>query len=537
MTRTRLIVLCVLFAAPPAFLMGAGGYHLWRTGWMVWAWLPMFLCFALAYLLAWRWTRRRSRPPTGANPVGYWTERDKLAWEKVVAKAQSYERVTPEQLESPRHYTDLALDLAKQVSDVYNPGAEDLFDHLTLPEVLACVELAAADLDELVQKYVPGSHLLRIRDVKRARKAVNWYKTTMNVYWAGAALFEPVHTALRYLANRTALGSLTDRIQSNLVLWFHTAFIHHFGRYLIELNSGRLKVGVKRYRELLAQHQPPPADDPAARPPAAAESGEGEAASAAPAGPKPITVAVLGAVKAGKSSLVNALLGRDAAAVARLPVPAGIRYDYTLPAGEPPAGSTLPLGGQPVSILDTTGYGRDGPTDADFAAAVEASRDADLIVLVTPATGPGRQPDVALLDRLRAWFAAKPHLKMPPVVVAVSHVDLLGPKAEWNPPYDWKTGTRAKEANIRECVGVVKEQMGERVAEIVPVCGAADERFGVAEDLIPALAAHLDSARGTAVLKAFAAEAGVGRYAKVGEQVVATGKAVFNALRDALKKK
>ena len=103
---------------------------------------------------------------------------------------------------------------------------------------------------------------------------------------------------------------------------------------------------------------------------------------------------------------MNALLGRNAAQVDRLPVAAGIRYDYTLPSG------------QPVSILDTSGYGQDGPSDEDFAAAVEASRDADLIVLVTQATNPGRQPDVDLLDRLRAWFASKPHLKMPPVVVA-----------------------------------------------------------------------------------------------------------------------
>jgi predicted GTPase len=341
----------------------------------------------------------------------------------------------------------------------------------------------------------------------------------MNVYWAGAALFDPIQTALRYIASRAALGSLVDRLQDNIVLWFHTAFIHRLGRYLIELNSGRLRVGVKRYRELLAQHQVPPTDDPAARPV------QTPAESAAPAGPKAITVGVLGSVKAGKSSLVNALLGRNAATVNRLPVTAGIRYDYTLP------------GGQPVSILDTSGYGQDGPTDADFAAAVEASRDADLILLVTQATNPGRQPDLDLLDRLRGWFAGKPHLKMPPVVVAVSHIDLLSPKAEWSPPYNWKTGTRPKEANIRECVGVVRDQLGDRITDAVPVCGAEGARFGVVEGLIPALVSHLDHARGTAVLKAFEAEAGTGQYEKIGEQVVAGGRAVLSVLRDAFKKK
>ena len=464
MTRFRLIILILLFTTPFAFLMGVGGYHLWETGWMVWAWIPMFLCFVTAYFLGWRWTKRQNLPPTDdVRPPGYWTDRDKIAWEKVVEKGKSFEKVTSAQLENPQHYTELALDLAKQVGEVYNPGAEDPFEHLTLPEVLACIELASADLDELVQKYVPGSHVLRIRDMKRARKAVGWYKTGMNVYWAGAAVFDPVQTALRFLATKAALGSLVDRIQDNVILWFHTAFIHQLGRYLVELNSGRLKVGAKRYRELLAQQQAPPADDPNARPaPTEAEFGEAVVSTAANSatGPKAITLGVIGSVKAGKSSLVNALLGRNAATVDRLPVTAGIRYDYALPDG------------QPVSILDTSGYGQDGPTDEDFAAAVEASRDADLIVLVTQATNPGRQPDITLLDRLRAWFATKPHLKVPPVVVVVSHIDLLSPKAEWAPPYDWKAGTRPKELNIRECVGVVKEQMGDRATDIVPVCGA-----------------------------------------------------------------
>jgi predicted GTPase len=542
MTRFRLFVLILLFSAPFAFLMGAGGYHLWNTGWMVYAWIPLFLCFAAAYFLAWRWTKRESLPPTDVTPPGYWTDRDKAAWGKVVEKGQSFDKISPEQLEDPKHYTDLALDLARQIAEHYNPGAADPFEHLTLPEVLACIELASEDLDELVQKYVPGSHMLRIRDMKRARKAVGWYKTGMNVYWAGAAIFDPVQTAIRYLASRAALGSLMDRVQNNIILWFHTAFIHMLGRYLVELNSGRLRVGAKRYRELLAQHQSPPVDDPAARPAPTPEAVSQDAvtiAATTATGPKAITLTILGSVKAGKSSLVNALLGRNAATVDRLPVAAGVRYDYTLRGGEPPTGSPhAPLpAGQPVSILDTTGYGQDGPTDADFAAAVEASRDADLILLVTQATLPGRQPDVDLLDRLRAWFAAKPHLRMPPVVVAVSHIDLLSPKAEWNPPYDWENGTRPKEQNIRECVAVVKEQMGERVSDIAPVCGREGERFGVVESLIPAMVSHLDGARGAAVLKAFDAEAGTGQYEKIGAQVLEGGKAVLGILRDVFKKK
>jgi len=520
MTRFRLIALAALFFSPFIVLFGVGSYHLWDTGYL-WVWWPLLACFALAYFLAWRWTRRKGiLPPTDAPPPQYWTDRDKIAWDKVDAKANSFETVTLDQISNAKHYMELSLSLATEVGGVYNPGSEDLFDTLTLPEVLACVELAAADLNGMVQKYIPGVHLLRIRDAKRAKKAHVWYKKTQNVYWAGAAVFDPISTGLRYLASSAGLGTLMDRIQGNLLLWFHTAFIHQLGRYLIELNSGRLKVGVKRYREILAAHQEPPTGAAAAT-----ETASEPSALASGSPVKPITIAVLGSVKAGKSSLVNALLGRQAATVDRLPVSAGIRYDLTL------------TGGQPVSLLDTSGYGADGVNDADFAAAVEASRDADMILLVTGATNPGRAPDVDLLDRLKLWFGGKPHLRMPPVVAVVSHVDLLSPKSEWKPPYDWQTGSRLKEMNIRECVQVVREQLGTRAEDVIPVCAHADETFGLVDGVVPAVASRLDHARGAAILKAFEAGAGERPVGKVFDQLGNVASVALGALGDWLGKK
>src|SRR5436309_3617214 len=151
MTRLRLIFLVVLYLAPFLVLIGIGSYHLWEVGYL-WVWWPLLACFGLSYFLAWRWTRGRGMlPPTDAPPPGYWTDRDKAAWEKVDARAKSFEKVTLDQLSTARHYADLALDLATEVGRVYNPDSDDPFDNLTLPEVLACVELAAADLDGMVQ--------------------------------------------------------------------------------------------------------------------------------------------------------------------------------------------------------------------------------------------------------------------------------------------------------------------------------------------------------------------------------------------------
>src|SRR5262245_38418691 len=235
MTRFRLILLAVLFLLPFAVLIGIGSYHLWEEGYL-WIWWPLLGIFGLTYFLAWRWTRRGGvLPNTAPPPPGYWTDRDKIAWEKVEAKVKAYEKVTLDQLTNARHYTNLALEMAADIGAVYNPGAEDPFDNLTLPEVLACIELAAADLEGMVQKYVPGVHLIRLHDVRTATKAYDWYKSGQNVLWAGSAVMSPVSTSLRYLASRIGLGTLMDRIRDNLVVWFNTAFIHQLGRYLIEL--------------------------------------------------------------------------------------------------------------------------------------------------------------------------------------------------------------------------------------------------------------------------------------------------------------
>ena len=68
MTKLRILAIAILFAAPFLFLMGAGSYHLWESGWLFAAWWPMALCLTVAYGLLWYWTRRRSKtllPDTG----------------------------------------------------------------------------------------------------------------------------------------------------------------------------------------------------------------------------------------------------------------------------------------------------------------------------------------------------------------------------------------------------------------------------------------------------------------------------------------
>jgi len=529
MSRVRLLILVVLFLAPPLFMMSMGAYHLWAAGHGFLAWWPMALCMATGYLLLYRWTRSKKYllPDTGTDPLEYWTDRDRAAWKKVHAKAESYLSISPMQLSDPQHYAKVSVDLLQQVGELYNPGQENPVGHLTIPELLSCVELAASDLHAKVEKYLPGSHMFRINDIRMAQKAMDWYQKGRSAYWLAAGMFNPVKAGIQYAAARFGLGTMFDRVQGNVLLWLHTAYIHELGRYLIELNSGRLKVGTLRYRELLASHREPPIEtEPAASgeamPPSSNEASEHPPAKGAVIR---VGVAVLGQVKAGKSSLINALIGEAKATVDALPVEhTGTKYRLGL------------RGGGSVELLDTRGYGQEGPSEAEFEDAVTAACDADLILLVVPARNPARKQDLDLLDRLRTWFASRPALRMPPVVAAVNQIDQLTPAAEWKPPYDWRSGARPKEANIRDCVLAVRETFGPRIVDAVPVCALEKECTGIAEELTPALATQLTDARGAALLRVFHAEGAADRYQKLGSQLLEGGKQAIKVLWENWKK-
>jgi len=94
-----------------------------------------------------------------------------------------------------------------------------------VPEILAVVELATHDLAEMVDRYLPGGHLLTIRDWQRAKKAADWYQRANNLFWVISAVFSPVTTGTRYAASRVGLSTPLKMLQQNLILWFYTAFL------------------------------------------------------------------------------------------------------------------------------------------------------------------------------------------------------------------------------------------------------------------------------------------------------------------------
>ncbi len=90
---------------------------------------------------------------------------------------------------------------------------------------------------------------------------------------------------------------------------------------------------------------------------------------------------------------------------------------------------------------------------------------------------------------------------------------------------------------MRECVGVVKEQFGDRADAYTPTCAREGETFGIEDGIVSTIVAHLDSARGTAILKAFEAARSERAVGQVVDQVGNVASLAWNAVSGLLGKK
>jgi predicted GTPase len=227
-----------------------------------------------------------------------------------------------------------------------------------------------------------------------------------------------------------------------------------------------------------------------------------------------VIIAVIGQVKAGKSSLINAVFGDQRALVDVLPVATEVTHYELQPANVPTR----------LILADTTGYGNEGPREDQLRATEDACRNADLILLVLHARNPARQADAVMLEKLSQWFATHPELRMPPILAVLTHIDLLSPMMEWSPPYDWISPKRPKEQQIHLALKTVEEQLPGKLSGVVPVCSLPGKVFGINEALLPAVAGKLGEARTVGLLRCLQAETDAGKIQKIFQQLLAAGK-------------
>jgi uncharacterized protein len=512
----RLCLISLLVVAPVVTLVVAGGILLWQAGQYFLLWWLFPVCWLPAWLLARRWRKQFFTPEmTGGPSSGYWTERDKQAWQLVQAAQENVAGIAAERFTDPQLYLQTALDLGLRIARVYRPKAQNPYGSRTLVEVLAVAQLALEESERKIAEYVPGSYLLTIDQWRLLSKTPRWWNVANNVAWAASIAFNPVNVT-RLVASKLALGSATKQLQDNMLAWAYAVYIGRVGFYLIEMNSGRLRSGTQRYKQLVRHEQHGEVSKP---------GDEGSAAVEAPstaAEPFEVVVAVVGQVNAGKSSLINALLGQRTAETDVLPATRDVRRYRLRQADHHDSVWTL---------LDTPGYGEEGATNQQKRAIQTALHEADLVLLVMKATSPARQPDGEILKKLQALQQGRPDRKPVPVLGVLTHIDQLSPVMEWSPPYNWETPTGRKEEQIREAVQYHRELLDRSLAGIVPVCSDVENQreFGVGQWLLPAMLQLLGEARGCAVLRILGQEGRSGQVRRVFRQLAQVGAMLLQA--------
>ncbi|MBW4485404.1 MAG: 50S ribosome-binding GTPase [Tildeniella torsiva UHER 1998/13D] len=454
-------VLALPLVAIAGFILTAAGaqIHAWGLNWI---WGVIVLMLVLWRGLLARWTKpvfkqmeaaleqvqQELEEVTEEAPVGIPNAGSAAAaLEDILVAAQQ----DPPLWEDWNPFWERCREVVTAVAHAYHPGVKYPLLNIYLPDAYGLLRGTVDDVDRWIDTLTPVLGQVTVgqavqgyevyRQVEpSARKlwqAWNWAQWLINPAAAAArTLSEPTNA----LANQQLLGNLNALLRE--------ATLRNLYRQSVALYSGELPTlpGPKKplpqaqtqtLREILDQAEPVNA---------VAE--------------KPVNILLVGRTGAGKSSVINTLFDADLAEVDVLPSTDTIStYRWQGDAGET------------LTLWDSPGYEQVDRTDYRDQL-LDCAREADLLLLVTPALDPALQMDADLLRDMRQEV---PDL---PAITALTQVDRLRPLREWQPPYDWQWGDRPKEISIREATRYRQEQLGDLCDRILPLVTRDADRPG-----------------------------------------------------------
>jgi predicted GTPase len=451
-----------LLSVPYIILFTTGSIWLFQYH-LVWQWLAISGVSTLAGWGLARWLRKKDLLGRAipALPAETWPDSGRQAWDVVDKIAR---RVQDEDLplDDAQRLWAIVREVLDAVARQYHPKSKQAALEIPVPNVLRIVELVARDLRQAFAEQVPGAHILTLHDFRRFHRLAGWARRLYFLYKVAVFGVSPVAGLLRELRD-AASDRLVDDSGSEVKRWAVGFCVRKTGYYAIQLYSGHLALD-----DLQREHYQTPQSRGDAE---AAETQQDRLAE------EPLRILVLGQVKAGKSSLVNALFGQLRAAVDVVPRTRQVEPYVLEREGSPRA-----------IVLDTAGYDSGQDPQAVFGPLREAILHADLLLLACSAGSAARSADRKLLDEVRGFYQREPDRIMPPLVVALTHVDQLRPRTEWNPPYNLAQPDGEKARQMADAVQAVAEDLalaGDQL--VIPVCLRPDAPYNIEEGLAPAI--------------------------------------------------
>ncbi|PSR17783.1 GTPase [filamentous cyanobacterium CCP3] len=473
-------VLALPVVAIAGFILTAAGVqiHAWGLNWI---WGVIILMLVLWRGLLARWTKpvfkqveealeqaqqELDEATEAEAPLGIPNAKSAAAaLEEILTAAQQ----DPPVWEDWNPFWERCREVVTAVAHAHHPDVKYPLLNIYLPDAYGLLRGTVDDVDRWIETLTPVLGQVTVgqavqgyevyRQVEpSARKlwqAWNWAQWLLNPAAATArTLSQPTNT----LANQQLLGNLNALLRE--------ATLRNLYRQAVALYGGELpamptpakplpQAQTQTLREILDRAEPVE-----------------EVAT------QPVNLLLVGRTGAGKSSVINTLFDADIAEVDVLPSTDEIStYRWS---GD---------GGETLTLWDSPGYEQVDRSDYRDQL-LDCARQADLLLLVTPALDPALQMDADLLRDLREEV---PEL---PAIIALTQVDRLRPLREWQPPYDWHWGSRPKEVSIREATRYRQEQLGDLCDRILPLVTRDSDRPGWNGDaLATALIELIDPAK------------------------------------------
>ncbi len=440
----RLWITAVCLVLPTLTLAPFGGIWLFQKGYALYWVIGACLFVVIAFLFQLYLFRRLDIPLRAARPAelpedkaaSTWTPRENEAWNAVLAVA---DKADLSHLTSWEAFLGLGRETIEAVAKSLHPEVEEPLWQFTLPEALTLIEQVSLRLKPTVVHSIPFGDRLT---VGQAIRIYQW-RSAIDIAQKGYDIWRIV----RMLNPATAVTQeLRERLSKQMYSWgreelakrLARGYVKEVGRAAIDLYGGRLRVSPE---ELEAHITEASARDRRAGPQVQAE---------------PLRLLVCGQVKAGKSSLINALAGEVRAAPDVLPLTHKFVAYELKHQGVPQA-----------LILDSPGL---DSLDDPLEKLIEEAASADLILWVGNAVRADRELDSRALDEIRRYFADRPNRRRPPMLLVLSHVDRLRPMQEWKPPYNLADDTNTKAVSIRKAMDAAGADLDFPQDLIVPAC-------------------------------------------------------------------
>lgn len=422
-----------------------GFLWLGEHGYLLWFALASAAFFALfrgaVWLARWRSRQPGARQPRdlpGPEPDPEWTAAETAAFARARARIDARVREPLPWDKLPEE----ALAVVEEVAADLSNGQRSALD-FTLPEALLLIDQVALRYRAFLLQNVPYSDRLSVRTLHwlwRQQDAALTAWETGFLAWRGVRLVLNPAVGLLREAERVLATGVQDRLTEKFRRDAQAILLEEAAQAAVDLYSGRLKASEADLGRQGARQRVP---------------------DAPPEGP--VQIVLVGQTAVGKSTLLNALLGEEAAETDAAPTTARA------------TGHALDRGAR---LIDTPGL--DGSDKLARAVAAEMAA-SDLVLWVHRANRPGRAADLALARAYAEALARDPARRAPPVLHVATAADLLLPG--WPRPEN--ALTPADRARLAEATGAIAAAMG--VAEVLPVrAEAPDWNIGLLRERIDA---------------------------------------------------